>query len=290
VPLSRALEKTDPDYPDRLKDLAGDAPDPVHALGDTPWPPAPAVTIVGARSATRYGRAVAARVAARCALKGVTVVSGLALGIDGAAHRAALARAAFTVAVLGTGIDRPYPPEHASLYTAIARTGRVLSPWPGQAHPMPYRFPARNRALAALGDVTVVVQADARSGSRHTALAALALGRIVRVAPWPLDHAAYAGNAEWARDPRVRVLADADEAPELARAEFAKRAPGEAPRDDADRLALALTRRAKPLEELARSAGLAAPAAAAAATALEIAGRIERAACDRWRLPSRRRD
>jgi len=290
VPHSRELKIDDPEYPDRLRDLEGDAPDPLHALGDTPWPGAPSVTIVGARAATRYGRAVAARIAARCAVRGVTVVSGLALGIDAAAHRAALAREGFTVAVLGTGIDRAYPPEHASLYTAIARSGRVLSPWAGLATPMPYRFPSRNRALAALGDVTVVVQADAKSGSRHTGLAALALGRAVRVAPWPLDHAAYAGNAAWTRDPRVRVLTDADEAADLALAAYAQHHKGEAPRGDADRLALALTKRAKPLAELARNAGLSAASAAAAATALEIAGRIERASCDRWKLPSRRRD
>jgi len=217
-------------------------------------------------------------------------VSGLALGIDAAAHRAALAREGFTVAVLGTGIDRAYPPEHASLYTAIARTGRVLSPWAGLATPMPYRFPSRNRALAALGDVTVIVQADAKSGSRHTGLAALALGRPVCVAPLPLDHAAYAGNAAWARDPRVRVLADADEAADLALAAYATRHEDEAPRSDADRLLRALTKRPKPLDALARHAGLSTASAAAAATALEIAGRIERASGDRWSLPSRRGD
>ena len=281
--MSHALEHDHPEYPARLRDLEGDAPDPLYALGDTPWPDAPSVTIVGARAATRYGRAAAARIAARCTARGVTVVSGMALGIDAAAHRSALARGGFTVAVLGVGIDRVYPPEHASLYTAIARAGRVLSPWGGLTTPMPYRFPARNRALAALGDVTVVVQADEKSGSRHTALASLALGRAVRVAPWPLGHPAYAGNAAWARDGRVKVLCDADEAAALALEAFAAKRPGVQPTDDAGRLAAALGARPKPLAELARAAGLSIGAAAAAATALEIAGRIERASFDRFR-------
>ena len=280
---ARALHPDDAEYPVRLKDLARVAPDPLYALGDAPWPDVPLVAIVGARAATRYGRAAAARIAARCAAAGVGVVSGLALGIDGAAHRAALARGGWTIAVLGGGLDRVYPPEHASLYTAIARAGRVLSPWHAGAMPMPFRFPARNRVLAALGDVTVVVQADAQSGSRHTVRAALALGRIVRVVPWPLEHPAYAGNAAWMRERRAAVLASADEPARLAAEAWAARRRAAEPADDRARVEQALAAGPRTLDALARTAGLAIAAAARAATALEIAGRIERTGGDRYR-------
>ena len=280
---ARALHPEDAEYPERLRDLARAAPDPLYALGDTPWPAGPLVTIVGARAATRYGRAAAARIAAQCAALGVGVVSGLALGIDGAAHRAVLARGGWTVAVLGGGIDRIYPPEHASLYTAIARAGRVLSPWRPGAAAARFRFPARNRVLAALGDVTVVVQADAGSGSRHTVRAALALGRPVRVVPWPLDHPGYAGNAACARDPRTAVLETAAEPARLAAEAWALRRPRAGPADDRARLEHALAAGPRTLDGLARAAGLSIAAAARGATALEIAGRIERTGGDRYR-------
>jgi len=281
--MTTELHPDDAGYPARLKDLARAAPDPLYALGETPWPDVPLVTIVGSRAATRYGRAVAARIAARCAAAGVGVVSGLALGIDGAAHRAALDRGGWTIAVLGGGIDRVYPPEHASLYTAIARSGRVLSPWPGGTQPAHFRFPARNRVLAALGEVTVVVQADAQSGSRYTVRSALALGRAVRVAPWPLDHPAYAGNAAWARDRRCAVLDSADEPARLAAEAWAAHRQRVEPPDDRARLEHALAAGPRTLDALARAAGLPVAAAARAATALEIAGRIERTSGDRYR-------
>jgi len=279
--MTTELHPDDAGYPARLLDLARAAPDPLYALGEAPWPDVPLVTIVGSRAATRYGRAAAGRIAARCAAQGVGVVSGLALGIDGAAHRAALARGGWTIAVLGGGIDRIYPPEHASLYTAIARSGRVLSPWQPGAMPMPFRFPARNRVLAALGDVTVVVQADARSGSRHTVRAALGLGRAVRIVPWPLDHPAYAGNAAWARERRCPVLVSGDEPARLAAETWAARRQG--PADDRARLEQALAAGPRTLDALARASGLPVAAAARAATALEIAGRIERTVGDRYR-------
>jgi len=277
------LHPDDAGYPGRLRDLARGTPDPLYALGETPWPDIPLVTIVGSRAATRYGRAAAARIAARCAAAGVGVVSGLALGIDGAAHRAALERGGWTVAVLGGGVDRIYPPEHASLYTAIARAGRVLSPWPPGTQPAHFRFPARNRVVAALGDVTVIVQADAVSGSRHTVRAALALGRCVRVAPWPLDHPAYAGNAAWARDRRCAVLASADEPARLAAEAWAARRQRAEPADDRARIEQALAGGPRTLDALARATGLQVAAAARAATALEISGRIERTGADRYR-------
>jgi DNA processing protein len=185
--------------------------------------------------------------------------------------------------VLGGGLDRVYPPEHASLYTAIAPRDACCRRGTPGAMPMPFRFPARNRVLAALGDVTVVVQADAQSGSRHTVRAALALGRLVRLVPWPLDHPAYAGNAAWtarAQGRRARLGRRAGAA--CRRGLGGETARGRSA-DDRARLEQALAAGPRTLDALARASGLAIAAAARAATALEIAGRIERTGGDRYR-------
>ncbi len=282
----RLIAADDPDYPERLRDLGARAPDPVHALGNSPWPEIPLATIVGARAASRYGLRVTEQLVASLVASGVGVVSGLSRGIDGAAHRAALARGGWTVAVLGVGIDQVYPPEHGSLYTRIARSGRILSPWPAGETVRAWRFPARNRVLAALGDVTIVVQADLKSGSGHTARAARAMGREVWVAPWPLDHPAWAGNAHWARGGHARVLCAFEDAARSARAAHgARTTPRAEPAPDADegRLFAALSGRPRSLEQLARASGLAIGTAAAALTTLELAGRVERAGSDRYR-------
>jgi len=297
MPLPQPARELHPalaEYPPSLFALGTRRPDPLFALGDTPWPPAPVATVVGARAETRYARKACERLVAALVAAGVSVASGLARGVDASAHRAALARGGFTVAVLGVGIDQVYPPEHASLYTAIARHGRILSPWPAGEGVRPGRFPARNRVLAALGDVTVLVQADARSGSRHTVKAALELGRTVCVVPWPLGHPAYDGGARWVRaEPgRVRVLTAFDEAARAAWDARAARVRAAAPAADttppgADalpaRLLAALSGAPRGLETLARAAGAPVGQAAAALLALELAGRVERCHGDRYR-------
>lgn len=282
------------EYPPGLLGLGQRRPDPLWALGETSWPRAPIVTVVGARAETRYARHATERLVAALVSGGVGVASGLARGVDASAHRAALARGGFTVAVLGVGIDQVYPPEHASLYTAIAQCGRILSPWAAGEGVRRGRFPARNRLLAALADVVIVVQADAGSGSRHTVQAALDLGRAVGVVPWPLGHPAYEGGAGWARTApgRVRVLTSFDEPVRLAWAAYEAgprgRQPGEKPGEAADpllpeRLLAALTRAPKELDALARAVGAPVGEVAAALLALELEGRIERAHGDRYR-------
>src|SRR5258708_743621 len=196
-------------YPRALFDLGARRPPELHLRGVTPWPRGPCVAIVGARAALPYARRATRRIVAALALEGAVIVSGVARGVDAAAHRAALARGAFTVGVLGVGIDQVYPRDHASLYTAIAARGCLVSPWGAGEGVRRGRFPTRNRTIAALAEHVVLVQADAHSGSRHTVACALALGRTVWIVPWPLGHAAYAGNAAWVArgHPRVRVLA-----------------------------------------------------------------------------------
>lgn len=157
--------------------------DPLYVRGDLA-DPAACVAIVGARAATQRGMDRAHALARHVAARGVHVVSGGAIGIDGAAHRGALESGGGTTVVLGSGIDLPYPKRHAPLFDAIvAHGGALVSMWPGNTEPRPGRFPKRNPLIAALADVVVVIEADVRSGSLSTAHAARKLGRIV--AAWP---------------------------------------------------------------------------------------------------------
>ena len=142
------------------------------------------VAVVGTRRCTRYGREVAFELGRDLAACGVRVVSGLALGIDGAAHRGALAAdGAPPVAVVGSGVDVVYPPSHATLWADVARAGLLLSEAPLGARPEPWRFPVRNRVIAALAEVVVVVESPEAGGSRHTVEAAMVRDRLVMAVP-----------------------------------------------------------------------------------------------------------
>ena len=143
----------------------------------------PAVAIVGARACSAYGAEVARMLGRELAAVGLVVVSGLARGVDGAAHRGALEAGGTTVAVLGCGIDRDYPAAHAGLAREIGAGGLVVSEYAPGVEPAPWRFPARNRIIAGLAQVTVVVEARERSGALITADLALEEGREVLACP-----------------------------------------------------------------------------------------------------------
>ena len=164
----------------------GDAPLYLIARGER-LIDAPALAIVGARHATSYGRDIAARFAEELAQAGVTVVSGLARGIDGAAHAGALRGGGHTVAVLGSGIDVVYPPEHTELAAEIVRSGTLLSERPLGTAPLAEHFPARNRIIAGMTHGTLVVEAAERSGSQITARLAIDQGREVFAVPGRID-------------------------------------------------------------------------------------------------------
>ncbi|OLZ66909.1 DNA protecting protein DprA [Streptomyces sp. IMTB 2501] len=172
------------------------------------------VAMVGARACTEYGTHVAATLAAGLAERGWVVVSGGAYGIDGAAHRGALAARGATVAVLACGVDRPYPRGHAALIERIAEQGLVVGELPPGDHPTPSRFILRNRVIAALTRGTVVVEAACRSGSLATARAAQRLGRFTMGVPGPVTSALSAGVHELLRGEAVLVT-DAAEIVEL---------------------------------------------------------------------------
>lgn len=180
------LTRVDHDYPHALHEL--DLPPPaLFVLGTLPEPAQSAVALVGSRQADVYGREVATLFARELATAGVVVVSGFALGIDAAAHRGALAappgERPVTLAVLGSGLGTDYPRGHRELGTAIARRGALLSEFPCGSQPRPWRFPVRNRLIAALSGATVVIRATPRSGSLVTARLALELGREVLAVP-----------------------------------------------------------------------------------------------------------
>lgn len=158
------------------------------------------VSIVGARDATDYGRAVAGHLAAELAEQGCPIVSGAAFGIDAAAHRGALAVGGYTIAVLACGIDRAYPVAHTELLRAIAAEGSLISEYPPGTHPARYRFLDRNRLIAALAEVTVVVEAGGRSGALNTARTAARINRVLMAVPGPVTSALSLGCHRLIRD------------------------------------------------------------------------------------------
>jgi DNA processing protein len=171
----------DPAYPIHLCALP--VPPVLHVRGTLAREDALAVAIVGSRRATAYGLAVAETLAHDLAARGVTIVSGLARGIDAAAHRGALAAGGRTLAVLGSGLDRVYPPENRALAAEIARHGALLSQFPAGTPPLPHHFPRRNAVIAALALGTGVVEAAESSGALITAGLAGEFGRLVFAVP-----------------------------------------------------------------------------------------------------------
>ncbi len=184
----RRLRRRRPGYPQRLCELH-DPPAELFTVGAREdllaWD-GPVVAIVGSRRAADASLRLAEVLAAEAAEAGALVVSGLALGVDAAAHRGALAAGGPTVAVLGCGADVAYPRTNRAVYERIVREGLVVSEYPPGTEPAPWRFPARNRLIAALADAVVVVEARVRSGALITADHALDLGRDVLAVPgWP---------------------------------------------------------------------------------------------------------
>jgi DNA processing protein len=182
-------------YPVALRDAA-DAPWALIGRGDPALlrglEPAAAVTVVGARRASTYGREAACELGRELAAAGLVVVSGLAFGIDACAHRGAL-EGGLTFAVLGCGPDVAYPAAHRSLWRRVGERGLILSELPPGTGPWRWTFPARNRIMAALGAMTVVVEAAERSGSLITADLATDLGRDLGAVPGPIGSRLSAG-------------------------------------------------------------------------------------------------
>lgn len=227
---SPALGARDPrwigvqDLPECFRDLSR-PPAGIWCLGDPgalAGAPDGHVAIVGTREASPYGIRVAERLAAACARAGLVVVSGLARGVDAAAHRAALAEGGRTIGVQGTGVDVPYPVSHRTLHEALVRRGTVISEMEPGTRATPGCFPRRNRLIAALCRVTVVVEAGFKSGAINTASQALDLGRTVAAVPGRIDDAGSAGANLLIRD-GAQVITEVADLLALFGPEFSRR-------------------------------------------------------------------
>lgn len=244
------------------------------SLGDAGTAAPPVIAIVGTRAASAYGERVTRELSGALARAGACIASGMARGIDAAAHRAALDAGGRTVAVLGTGVDIAYPAAHRALHAAIARRGLLLSERAPGDRAGPGSFPSRNRIIAALADVVLVVEAGRKSGALITASAALELGRTVAAVPGPIDDPRSEGSNELLRDGAVVVASAADV---LALAGLTPPPRGPAADAGPDERAVwdALARGPADLDTLAARSRLPARRCMAAVTALEIAGAVE---------------
>jgi DNA processing protein len=295
---ARFLIPGDADWPPGLDDLGGGAPFGIWVIGAFE-PRAPAVAMVGARACTGYGNQAAGQLAADLARAGTTVVSGAALGVDGAAHRGALAVGGMTVAVLACGIDRSYPASHRMLIQTIGQRGAVVAELPPGTSPTRFRFLARNRLIAALGLGTVVVEAASRSGSLVTARLAAELGRAVFAVPGPVTSRQSTGTNQLLCDGAIpavdgpQVLAElgieADRRPpepEARRADTPSDTVSLDPQAVLVREALPTVRsgRAAQVLTLAAATGLAPPQVLASLGQLAACGRAVRTGGG-WALP-----
>jgi len=269
------LPRTDPGFPPRLAAIH-DPPPGLFLRGEASPEllSKPSVAVVGARSCSDYGAHVARALGRRLAAAGIVVVSGLARGIDGWAHRGALDAGGPTVAVLGCGIDRDYPRAHAALARQVAEGGLVVSEYPPGTPPAPWRFPARNRLVAGLACATVVVEARDRSGALITADLALEEGREVLAVPGEITSALAAGTNGLIRLGAVPVTAVDDVLAAIGIVEV-DTTPTAAPEGAAASALVALDNGAATADEVAHAAGLNAATAAAALTELELAGLVE---------------
>ncbi|MFF0447080.1 DNA-processing protein DprA [Streptomyces sp. NPDC004609] len=282
----------DGEWPTQLDDLGAARPVGLWVRGRSDlrkWA-LRSVAVVGARACTPYGAHMAATLGSGLAERGWVVVSGAAFGVDGAAHRGALAADGATVAVLACGVDVAYPRGHAELIGRIAEQGLVIGELPPGDHPTPSRFVLRNRVIAALTRGTVVVEAEYRSGSLVTARAALRLGRYTMGVPGPATSGLSAGVHELLRGEGVLVT-DADEVAELV-GEIGELAPARRgpvlPRDLLDPLSKRVlealpARGAVDGAHLARGAGTTTDDALGRLYELHALGFVERLG-DCWRL------
>lgn len=319
---ARVLIPGDAQWPRQFGDLGHSAPHALWVRGQVEalTKTGKSVALVGSRAATPYGSQVTADLAAGMADRGFVIVSGGAYGVDAMAHRSALASNAPTVAVLAGGVDRLYPASNRGLFEHMMPDGAVVSELiVGQA-PERWRFVQRNRLIAALAQVTCVVEAGTRSGALHTARNALELGRGVGAVPGPVTSAGSVGCHDLIRDLPVRLVTDADDLFQLWQEQQAfgwsetvpatldlewgspvSHAPGNSRHaaagntaarparrrsDGAVRILDALRPRARRSpEQLAEHAGMSAAEVRAALTELELSGDVVRE-IDGWRRTS----
>lgn len=196
-------------YPVQLSELPS-PPRKISYIGDPGLLRMPCVAIVGTRAPTQYGIRIARALASQLADSGICVVSGLARGVDSAAHWAALESGGKTIGVLGTSVDISYPATNRPLYNRLARDGLLVSEFETGRAAFPGCFPRRNRIIAGLSQVTIVVEAGRKSGALNTATHALELGRTVAAVPGNIDCPQAAGSNQLLRDGAHLITSIAD--------------------------------------------------------------------------------
>lgn len=269
-----AFVLTESELPEPLRAAPG-SPPALFAIGRREVLERPAVAIVGTRAASTYGKAVSRKFAQYLARAGCVVASGGALGIDTAAHRGALEEGGVTVAVLGNGLDIAFPAQNGPLFTSIAGSGLLLSPYPFGVKARSHFFLVRNQILASLCSAVLVVEAPEGSGSITTAHAAAELGRPVFVAPANIDNLGFRGSHALIRD--GAILADH---PDVILGDLGL--PSVAPVAEPEtsglhaRILEALESDPLPLEIVAHRTGLDSEELLAELTTLEVDGRVTR--------------
>ena len=266
--------KDSPDYPSELLNLP-QQPEQLYTIGRNSALTKPRVAIVGTRNCTGYGERAARTLTRALVRAGVSVISGMARGIDAAAHRTALEEGGNTVAVLGTGVDVPYPVGHRELHRTIGERGLLLSENPPGAKAAKGSFPKRNRIIAALAPVTIVVEAGFRSGALNTASQALELNQTVAAVPGPIDSEQSRGSNQLIRD-GADLIASPDDALALlgVRAQKDKAPPPLLP-DSEQKVWDAIKGGFVQSDLLPAASGLTVAECLAAITSLEIMGFVE---------------
>ena len=287
-PVLRALEALDAKalflgeegYPAALA-LIENPPDVLFLRGSLPPPDTPAIAIVGSRRATRYGFSQARRIARELAEKGVTIVSGLARGIDAAGHLGALDAHGRTIAVLGSGVGNLYPPENKELAERIlTEGGAIVSELAPDAPPFPYHFPVRNRIISGLSAGVLLVEAQRKSGTHFTVDYALSQGREVFTLPGNVDAPGSELPLALLKEGATLCTCGQDI---LCRMGWAEKAPEQnsfllQAEEEQDPILRALALEEKTLEELIAETGLTAGELGTQLTLLEISGKVERRA------------
>lgn len=300
---ARFVVPGDAEWPAQLEDLAraevgkqAGVPFGLWVRGERLPDLSTGVSIVGARAATHYGEHLAIEMAADLAAGGRPIVSGLAFGIDAAAHRGALTAGGVTVAVVASGVDRPYPAGNASIAKMILRSGAIVSELPPGHAPRREGFLARNRIVAALTGGLVVIEAGLRSGAKNSAAWANELERVVMAVPGPVTSSVSATPHQLIRHQQAVLVTDSRDVEALLSPLGAVEEPGKRGDDTAwDRLPEDLKEVREAIEsdeevsaaQLARRLGLAMPVVVAALGELTDKRWLERGEAGGWRLPSR---
>jgi DNA processing protein len=294
----RRISRSSGEYPVQLAAVPA-APDGLYVRGRIVAEDALAVAVVGSRRATAYGVEIAERLGADLAARGVTVVSGLARGIDSAAHRGALAAGGRTIAVLGSGADVIYPPENRPLAGRIAEAGAVVSQFEPGTPPLPHHFPERNRVIAGLALGVVVVEAAERSGALITAGFAAELGREVMAVPGRVTSPESRGAHRLIQDGAALVQGWEDVIAQLptrwracvrasaAGGDAAARPAEAAGADGAAGVLDALGEEPATIDEIIERSGMASGRVAALLLELELGGRVRQVDGKRF-VPARR--